>query len=74
MLYRQGDPYFVIFGFDYCDIRIRGINLSVTNKPRLQSFQASYAIGVSRAVVARVLKKVLPGVVTTATVTDGAGL
>jgi hypothetical protein len=73
-LYREGATYFVIFGFDYCDIRIRHIDLSVTNKSGLQSFQATNAIGVSSAVVARVLKKVLPGVVTTTTVTDGPGL
>jgi len=55
-------------------ISIRGIDLFVTNKSGLQSFPATDTIGVSSAMVARVLKKVLPGVVTTATVTDGPGL
>jgi hypothetical protein len=55
-------------------ISIRGIDVFVTNKSGLQSFQATDTIGLSSAVVARVLKKVLPGVVTTATVTDGPGL
>ena len=55
-------------------ISIRGIDLFVTNKSGLQNFPATDTIGVSSAMVARVLKKVLPGVVTTATVTDGPGL
>ena len=73
-LYREGATYFGTFGFDYCNIRIRGIDFPVANKSGLQSIQATYAIGVSSAVVARVLKKILPGVVTTETVTDGPGL